>query len=221
MFHAFAQHLEALFHTYGVAGVFIAALIEEMIAPIPSTLIVFTAGLLMTKGLAGYAATSALIFKVVLPASAGMALGSLFPYYVARIGERVAIERFGKYLRIDWSTIEKMQAWIKKSSSDEVIIFGTRAIPGIPTMAVSILAGLTRIPVTEYLLYTFLGCIFRTSILASIAWFGGKQYRFIIAFLSRSEDRLLVILFAVLCSVITAWIVLRQKKSSQGIAAHK
>lgn len=221
MFHALAQHLESLFHTYGLVGVFIAALIEEMIAPIPSTLIVFTAGLLMTKGLSGYAAVSALIFKVILPASAGMTIGSLFPYYVARIGERVAIERFGKYLRIDWSTIEKMQAWIKKSSSDELIIFGTRAIPGIPTMAVSILAGLTRIPVTEYLLYTFLGCIIRTSILASIAWYGGKQYRFIIVYLSASENHLLTILTAVLFSMIGAWIVVRYKKSSQGIAAHR
>lgn len=217
MFHALVQHIEVLFHAYGVLGVFLAAFIEEMIAPIPSTLIVFTAGLIMTKGLTGAPAVIALILKVILPASAGMALGSLFPYYVARIGEKVAIEKFGKYLKIDWSMIEKIQAWTKKTSSDEFIIFGTRAIPGIPTMAISIVAGLARIPVTEYLIYSFLGCIVRTSILATIGWVGGRQMGYVMELFSAMEDHLLIVLSAVLFSMIAAWIILRRRPKNEAV----
>lgn len=215
MFHALIQHIEVLLYTYGVLGVFVAALIEEMVAPIPSTLIVFTAGLVMTKELVGMSAVIALLLKVVLPASVGMTLGSLFPYYIARIGEKVVIERFGKYLRIDWSTIEKIQAWTKKTSSDELIIFGTRAIPGIPTMAVSIIAGLARIPVAEYLLYTFLGCLIRTSILAGIGWVGGRKMGYVMEIFSVLDDHLLIVLSAVLFSIIAAWLVLRRRPKNQ------
>ena len=214
MFQSIIHHIEPLILTYGAVGVFLASVTEEMIAPIPSTIVVFTAGLIIGHGLEEQQVMWALLLKVILPASAGMALGSLFPYFVARAGERMVIDRFGKYLGIDWSTIEKMKAWSSKTCSDEVIIFGTRALPGFPTMAVSILAGLAQIPVLEYLLYTFLGCLIRTSLLSAAGWLGGRQYGFLMEFFSASEDRILVILIAALCSACVAWMILRQRKGA-------
>ena len=213
MFHALVQHIEPLIQHYGALGVFLASVTEEMIAPIPSTLVVFTAGLILAHGLHGKAVLLTLLLKVILPASAGMSLGSLFPYFIARAGEKIAIERFGKYVGIDASTIDKVKAWSSKTASDEFIIFGTRAVPGIPTMAVSILAGLAQIPVFEYLLYTFLGCLVRTSILSAAGWFGGRQYGFLMEIFSNSEDHILVIALAVLFSALAAWIVLKGKKT--------
>lgn len=214
MFHALAAHLESLFAAYGWVGVFAASVAEEMVAPIPSNIIVFTAGHFLTKGLSGSAAVTALLFQVILPASAGMALGSLVPYFIARIGERVVIERFGKYLRVDWTMIERMQAWTKKSSSDEIIIFATRAIPGVPTLVVSLVAGLARIPAGEYLLCSFLGCLVRTSLIATIGWAGGKRYGAMMALVGQAQNHLSAILFAVLFSMIAAWITVRWRRAA-------
>lgn len=212
MFHALVMHIEPLIQAYGGLGVFLASTVEEMVAPIPSTIVVFTAGLILTHGLHGQAVAMTLLLKVILPASAGMSLGSLFPYYIARAGEKMAIERFGKLIGVDWSMIEKMKAWSAKTSSDELIIFGTRAMPGVPTLAVSILAGLAQIPVVEYLLYSFLGCVIRTSILSVAGWFGGRQYGFLMEIFSNSEDHILVIALAVLFSAVAVLIVLKDRK---------
>jgi len=212
MFHAIIQHIEPLIEAYGALGVFIASVIEEMIAPIPSSIVVFTASAILAHGLHGQEAAFILFTKVVLPASAGMTLGSLLPYCVARIGEKVAIDRFGKYIGVDWTMIEKLKQWSAKTCSDELIIFGTRAIPGLPTMAVSILAGLAQIRVFEFVVYSFLGSLVRTSLLGFVGWYGGKQYSFILGILSNAEDRIFVIAFAVLLSTLAAWIVLRRQK---------
>lgn len=212
MFHPLIQHIEPMIQTYGALGVFLASFLEEMIAPIPSTIVVFTAGLVLTHGLQGQEVAAMLLLKVILPASAGMTIGSLIPYFIARAGEKVVINRFGKYIGVDWSMIEKMKAWSAKHTSDEFIIFGTRAIPGIPTMVVSIVAGLAQIPVVEYMTYTFLGSVIRTALLSTAGWLGGRQYGFIVNLFSVAEDHLLVIAIAVLISGLTAWIVLRQRK---------
>jgi membrane protein DedA with SNARE-associated domain len=82
-------------------------------------------------------------------------------------------------------------------------------------MIVSIVAGLARIPVKEYLLYGFLGSLVRTSILAGIGWLGGKELSSIMELFSASEDHLLIILSAVLLSMLGAWIVLRQRKPKE------
>lgn len=221
MFHAIIQHIEPLIEAYGAIGVFLASIIEEMIAPIPSSIVVFSASVILTQGLHGQDAAFVLFTKVILPASVGMTIGSLVPYFIARIGEKVAIDRFGKYIGVDSAMIEKMKKWSAKTCSDEFIIFGTRAIPGLPTMAVSILAGLAQIRVFEFLLYSFLGCIVRTSLLSFIGWYGGKQYGFILEILGNSEERIFIIVFAVILSALAAWIVLRRQKkveSERGIA---
>lgn len=214
MFHSLLVHLGPLLKHYGALGLFGASIVEEVIAPIPSTLVVFTAGLLMTKGLHGWTAVSVLVFQVMLPAAAGMTIGSLFPYYLARIGEKVAIERFGKYLGINWKTIEKVQAWTKKSHSDEFLIFASRAIPGMPSLAVSIIAGLARIPVKEFLFFSFLGALPRTFILGAAGWWGGRQASGAVELLNMAEGNVLIIILAVLASGLL-YLFLNQRKKSR------
>ncbi len=198
---------------YGVFGLFFASVIEEIIAPIPSTLVVFTGSLLLTKGLQGWDAISVIVFHIMLPASLGMTLGSLFPYYLARIGEKVAIDKFGKYLGINWKTIEKVQAWTKKSHSDEFLIFASRAIPGMPSLAVSLIAGLARIPVREFLLFSFLGALPRTFILGLAGWWGGRQASGVMELLSMTESHMLIIILAVLASGLLYLYLNHRKKS--------
>lgn len=212
MFHSLVQNLEPLLQTYGALGVFLASIIEEVIAPIPSTLVVFSAAVLLTKGLTGAAAISTIAFKIMLPASVGMTIGSLFPYGLARMGERVAINKFGKTLGVNWELVEKAQKWAEKSKSDEALIFFSRAIPGFPSLAVSIIAGLARIPLYEFMLWSFLGALPRTFILGLLGWWGGKQYGAIMEFLSSIESSVLIIIVAVLVCIGIGWVIFQRRR---------
>lgn len=212
MFHSFIQYIEPILQTYGVFGMFLATLIEEIIAPIPSTLVVFTGGLLLLQGLEGSEVVTTVIFKIMLPASLGMTIGSLFPYYLARLGEKVAIDRFGKYLGVNWGMVEKMQRWSEKSKSDELLIFLTRAIPGMPSLATSLLAGLARIPVFEFVLWSFLGCLPRTFLIGLAGWWGGTKYGVIAEWVSSMESGVLIIIVAVLASLGLGWLIFEHKR---------
>ena len=212
MFEHLVQYLEPIVQTYGALGVFLSSIIEEIIAPIPSTLVVFTAGVLLTHGKNTVDAFWTIVFYITIPAAAGITIGSLFPYFLARIGERVAIERFGKYLGISWETIERAQAWSKKSSSDQWIIFIARAIPGLPSVAVSIMAGLVRMPVPEYMLWSFLGCLIRNFALGCIAYWGGKQFLFVAELLTQTESKVLVVIVAVVVAGIGFYVYQNSRK---------
>jgi membrane protein DedA with SNARE-associated domain len=170
MFEHLTASILPLLKAYGAFGVFFASIVEEVIAPIPSTVVVLTASFFMTKGMSFGPALAVIFLKVMLPASLGISIGSLFPYYLARIGEKVAIDRFGKYLGVDWSMIEHAERWFKRRHTDEIAIFVTRAIPGLPSVLVALFCGLMRIPVAEFLLWSFLGNLVRTFVLGLIGW---------------------------------------------------
>lgn len=212
MFHSLVQQIEPLVQSYGAIGVLLASILEEIIAPIPSTLVVFTSSVLLTQGLHGWTAVLTILLKIVLPASVGITVGSLFPYFLARIGERVAVERFGKYLGLTWSSVEAMQRRVEKASSAEIAIFITRAIPGLPSLAVSVFSGLARIPVGKYIVWSFLGCIPRNLILGLAGWWGGRQYGMAMEFLSNIESHMLILIFAVIIAVGIGWILFEHKR---------
>jgi membrane protein DedA with SNARE-associated domain len=212
MFHAAVQHIEPFVQAYGALGVLCASILEEIVAPIPSTLVVFSSAVLLTQGLSGWTAISTILLKIVLPASVGITIGSLFPYFLARIGEKVAVERFGKYLGLKWESIAAMQKKVEKTSSAEIAIFISRAIPGVPSLAVSIFAGLARMPLDTYILWSFLGCIPRNFILGLLGWWGGRQYGAAMEILSNLESHVLVIIVAVVLALGIGWLLFEHKR---------
>jgi membrane protein DedA with SNARE-associated domain len=212
MFHSLVTHIEPLLQTYGALGVFLASIIEEIIAPIPSTIVVFTSGVLLTQGLHGWDAIFTILFKIMIPAAAGITIGSLVPYFIARIGEKVAIDKLGKYVGLNWSMVEKMQARAEKGHSIELVIFITRAIPGIPSLAVSVFCGLARVPFWKYVIWSFIGCLPRNFILGLVGWLGGTQYGAIMEIVSSMESGVLVIIFAVAISLGIGWFLFQHRR---------
>lgn len=202
-----------LLRTYGAMGVFVGTIIEEVIAPIPSTMVILFGGFLLVPQEATLAqAMVQVALKVMIPASIGMTIGSLFPYYVAKIGERVAVDRFGKLLQVDWSLVEKAEAYFKKTRSDELLLFIVRAVPIIPSVIIGVFCGLVRMPVTTFLLWSFLGNLIRTFILGLVGWAVGAAYEAYAHKISGVED---IVLYgtALIVLLSMAWFVRRQLRS--------
>jgi membrane protein DedA with SNARE-associated domain len=214
MFAHLTHQLLPLLQEYGALGVFLASIIEEIIAPIPSTVVVLTASFFLTEGLPASQALPIIILQIMLPASLGISIGSLFPYFLARIGEKVAIDRFGKFLGVSWKMVEDAERWFKKHHADEAAIFITRAIPGLPSVLVGLFCGLIRIPVHEFLIWSFLGSLVRTFSLGIIGWYAGKTYKVFASEIGMIENSV-VYIFAVLGLVFVAYIVFRQWKKSR------
>lgn len=140
--------------------VFIGAMIEEIIAPIPSPLVMMLGGSIASS-------QERSLWFVALLALIGAfskTIGSAVIYIVSDKLEDVVIDKFGKFLGVNHSDTEGLGKFLSKGKGDDWAIFLMRAIPVMPTAPVSIIAGLIKTDFKSYLRNTFLGLLVRNSI---------------------------------------------------------
>ena len=178
LFTDFILNLESILITYGPLGVFLGSIIEEIITPIPSTLIIMGTSFIILKGVAiSPDSILSLFINIVLPASFGVTVGSLLVYGITYFAGKPFLERWGKYLGFSWDDIQKTEERFQKSCSDIILLFTLRALPVLPSVAISAFCGFIRYDLRKYLIITFLGTIIRAFILGFIGWQFGSIYQ--------------------------------------------
>src|SRR3989344_5441066 len=192
MTEALIHFLQANVLPLGALGVFSASVIEEVIAPIPSALIMTMSGFLFVSGEFSLNTFSALIFKVAIQAALGVTIGSYVVYFVAKFGGRFLIERWGKYIGLYWSDIERRQDRLSGTRKDEIIIAGARILPVVPSVAVSAFCGILGMKAWKYFVITLIGTFFRGIILGLIGWQVGNVYIKYANFISSIENIVLL-----------------------------
>ena len=170
------QWIMELMRTHGQLSVFIGVMIEQIIVPIPSPMIIMGAGaILISPGLSIPKAFIQILWIIVLPGTVASTLGSYIGYLISFYGGKALVVRFQRFLGVDWRKIENLERRFR-GKKEALMIFLSRAIPVFPISLVSIFAGLLRIPIRPFTLYTFLGSIFRCFFLAFFGWWIGATY---------------------------------------------
>lgn len=200
--------LEASILPWGAVGVFVASVIEEVIAPIPSALIMTMSGFLFIEGPVSFQNILALVFKVALPAALGVTLGSYVVYFAARYGGKLLIEKWGKYFGLYWSDIEKLQAKLSGTRRDEWVIGSARVLPVVPSVAISAFCGIMEMNVVKYFVISFVGVFFRGLILGVVGWQVGNVYEKYAKMIGSIEN--VVLLSTAL--LVFVFVVLKYKK---------
>lgn len=177
---------------WGALGVFVASVIEEVIAPIPSPLIITMSGFLFVTGSFSWSVIYTLIFKVAIPAALGVTLGSYTIYFIARLGGKFFIEKWGKYIGLYWADIEKFQNRLGGTGRDEIFICIARVIPFVPSVAISAFCGILEMNVLKYFVITFVGVFFRGIILGILGWQVGNVYEKYARTISSIENIVLI-----------------------------
>jgi membrane protein DedA with SNARE-associated domain len=139
---------------------FLGALIEEIIAPIPSPIVMTLAGSLA-------AVSNSTVFYLGLLAftgSIGKTIGAYVIYYISDRAENVIIQKFGKFIGVTEKDVERISAKLNSGRRDDLVLFLLRAIPIVPTAPVSVVCGLIKIKLKTYLWTTFLGTLVRNII---------------------------------------------------------
>lgn len=176
MISEITQWIMELMRAHGQFAVFIGVMIEQIIVPIPSPLIIMGAGaILIPPGLSIPNAFLQILWIIVLPGSIASTLGSYIGYMISFYGGKALVLRFQRFLDVDWDQIEKLEKRFQ-GKREALSIFLSRAIPVFPISLVSIFAGLLRIPIKPFTIYTFLGSIFRCLFLSFFGWWIGATY---------------------------------------------
>jgi membrane protein DedA with SNARE-associated domain len=207
------QWIMELMRTHGQLSVFIGVIVEQIIVPIPSPLIVMGAGaLLISPGLSIPSALLQILWIIVLPGSIASTLGSYIGYLISYYGGKALVVRFQRFLGVDWKEIENLEKRFQ-GKKEALSIFFSRAIPIFPISLVSVFAGLLRIPIRPFTFYTFLGSIFRCLFLGFVGWWIGATYEKVATQLD-SVETIISILMLIVMSGVLGYLYYKFRKST-------
>ena len=190
--------LEGFIVSYGPWAVFGGSILEQIVTPIPSSVVVLGASFFLMKGVAMSAGSlQTMFFNISIPAALGVTLGSLLYYGISyKIGIPF-VERAGKYLGVSVEDLEGVEKRVKESRYENLFLFTARCVPVIPSIAISLFCGLIRYNPRNYVLITFFGAMVQASILGIIGWQFGNFYLTISERLSFIDNIILVVLVLV------------------------
>lgn len=156
--------------------VFAGAMIEEIIAPIPSP-IVMTLGGTLAK-----AQNQPLFYLLVLAliGAIGKTIGCYILYIISDKLEDVVVGKFGKFFGMGHKEIESLGKHFNGGPRDDIIIFLARAIPIVPTAPVSIICGVIKVKMRTYLTSTFFGTLIRNVFYLYLGYAGLASYESVV-----------------------------------------
>ncbi|MBC63876.1 MAG: hypothetical protein CL746_06150 [Chloroflexi bacterium] len=160
-----------IYEFMGWWGIIVLMSIESTALPLPSEIIMPLAGwLLVSEKNLGII----YVFFAGFYGAIGSLIGSLIEYYVCRIGGRPLLEKYGKYILITKKDIDKAENLFLRKG--EIIVIIARLIPGVRGF-ISIPAGLAKMNVIKFSLFTFLGAFPWTFGLSLAGYILGDNYK--------------------------------------------
>jgi membrane protein DedA with SNARE-associated domain len=191
------QLVTDLYEAVGYLGVAIWVAVESVIIPIPSELILPFAGFLVGEGLAIEPLTGRpwTLPLVVLAGTLGATVGGLVAYAIGYWGGRPIILRWGRWLRITEQDLDRTEAFFGKYGN-AAAFFG-RLIPVVRSL-VSFGAGVGRMPILPFTVFTFLGSLPFTFVLVFVGVQLGENWDAVGAVLKQFEYLILAILIALI-----------------------
>ena len=174
MLETIAAHLSSiadLAPTWGLLFIFIFMTIESSFIPFPSEVVMIPAGFLAARGELGCGGpVSALVMSFVVGVVGSIA-GAYVNYYLALWVGRPFLEKYGKYFFIKPEPLNKACEVFNKYGA--VTTFVCRLIPVIRQL-ISLPAGISRMKLSAFTLFTALGAGIWTAVLVLVGWALGK-----------------------------------------------
>ena len=172
VFEVFVEWLTTLLAEYLYAGVFIAAIIETIIPPIPTMAVFPTAGFLASQN--NFELYQVILLGII--GGLGASIGSTMIYLIALKLGRVALLKYLRYVKVSEKKLTRVENWFQKYG-DKAVLFG-RMIPVFREM-ISIPAGLLKMKFAKFLTYTILGsCGWSITLILIGYYFGNAALEF-------------------------------------------
>jgi len=188
----------------GYGGIFLLMAAESALIPIPSEVTMPFSGFLVTKGVFN------LILVVVVGALANL-FGSLLAFWLGYYGGetvvRSVIKKWGKYVLVDVRELDRSEKWFRRYG--ERIVFFSRVLPIVRTF-ISLPAGIARMNVWKFSLFTFVGSLIWSTVLTYIGFAMGKNWHTLETYYRKFE--ILIVIAGAALFIWYVWHKLRRWK---------
>jgi len=203
---AIGAFILSVISSLGYAGIFVFMILESMVFPIPSELVMPFAGFVAAQGQLN-------LILVIVFSTIGSIIGSLLSYYMGkRWGSRLIVS-YGKYIFVDIDDLKKTEEWFKKRG--ELTIFASRLIPVVRHL-ISLVAGIGKMNVKKFSLYTIMGAAVWNSLLAYLGYVLGQHWDEVTSY-TEELNIIVVILLVIGCMYYVYRHLKRRKKIANRI----
>lgn len=199
MLHDIVNFVVDTVGSLGYIGIFIMMFLESSFFPFPSEVVMIPAGYLAYKGEMN-------IYFAIFSGIAGSLAGALFNYFLAVKFGRTFLVKYGKYFFIKEETISKMEEFFK--SHGHISTFSGRLIPAV-RQYISFPAGLARMNLLTFSIYTTLGAAIWVVILTLLGYYLGDNEALIKEYL-----RYIIIGILICLLIIAFWYYKKIRKNS-------
>jgi membrane protein DedA with SNARE-associated domain len=149
----------------GYPGIVALMAMESSILPVPSELVMPPAGYWVAKGQMN-------VWVVLACGTIGSILGALANYWVAQLLGRAFVRRFGRYVLLSERSLERAERFF--ADHGEISTLVGRLLPVVRHL-ISIPAGIARMPLPRFVLFTGLGAFAWCAVLTWIGYFLGRH----------------------------------------------
>lgn len=174
MLETIASHLDslaALAPTWGLLFVFVFMAIESSFIPFPSEVVMIPAGFLAARGELGLGSPLVAVLAALAAGVLGSLAGAYVNYYLALWVGKPFLEKYGKWFFLKPAALERACEVFNRYGA--ATTFVCRMVPAIRQL-ISIPAGIARMPLGSFTLFTALGAGIWTAILAFVGYGLGR-----------------------------------------------
>ena len=198
--------IQNLMDSMGYLGILLLMVLENIFPPIPSELIMPSAGFAAARG-------DMSLGLVILMGTLGSVIGTLPLYFIGKaFGEDKLVawaDKHGKWLTLSGKDIKKADDWFDRHGT-KAVLFG-RMVPGIRSL-LSLPAGMSEMPLPKFLIYSAIGSALWSAALAYAGYALGENYDRVEQYVGPASK---VILGLVVLGAIF-WFVRRRREQGSG-----
>lgn len=175
----------------GYFGLAFLVAVENVFPPIPSEIILPLAGFNSSMGTMN-------VFLAILFATIGSVVGALILYYVGYFfGEdrvRYIVRNWGKWLGFKESDVDKADEWFDRYGGVAVMV--CRVVPIVRSL-ISIPAGLRKMPMPTFVLFTTLGSLTWNTILIFAGYLLGDNWELVEEYVSFLQYAVILVVLVI------------------------
>lgn len=184
-----------IMNKYGYLGILFLITIENIFPPIPSEVILTLGGFMTSKD-----GINMSLFGVIIYSTFGSMLGAIILYYVGYIFNKdrllkIVRSKVGTILCLKESDIVKSDNSFNKNG--DLTVLYCRFIPIVRSL-ISIPAGVNKMKLSIFLLYTFVGSLIWNTVLVSLGKLVGENYMVVAGMFSKYSKVILILLICLI-----------------------
>ncbi|MCK9485375.1 MAG: DedA family protein [Dehalococcoidia bacterium] len=199
----------------GYVGVALLVMVENLFPPIPSEFVL---------GLAGFAASQgdATVPGMIVAATVGSVVGAWTLYGCAAwfgpVRLRRMVVRYGRWTRVTEGDLDRAEGWFDRWSTLAVLV--CRCVPVVRSL-ISIPAGLRRMPIVPFTIYTTVGSLTWNSIFVVAGYLLGEQWELVVQYADYLEYLVLAVIFVGMLVLARHWLARGRQPSAVSSAARQ